>query len=58
MNTYSAKKNSKRHDLISDAAIEYKGGELFVGDIISIWVHCDMMNRSFLKTFDIGVSKT
>ena len=57
MNTYSAKKNSKRHDLASDAAIEYKGGELFLGDIISIWVHCDIMNRSFLKTIEIGAAK-
>jgi hypothetical protein len=57
MNTYSAKKNSKRHDLASDAAIEYKGRELFLGDIISIWVHCDIMNRSFLKTIEIGAAK-
>ena len=55
MNKYSAKRNGKKFDSMHDAGREYLGRELKKGDVINIWVHCEVMGKSFLKTFDIGV---
>jgi hypothetical protein len=51
---YSAFEKSKRTETIEAAAFEYLGREPKVGDVVSIWVHSGIMNKSFLKTFEVN----
>lgn len=50
---YSAFEKSKRYESIEVAAHEYLGRKPVKGDLISIWVHSGVMNKSFLKTFEV-----
>jgi hypothetical protein len=51
---YSAFEKSKKHKEISKAAHEYLGRKPKSGDLINIWVHSQIMNKSFLKTFEVN----
>ena len=51
---YSAYEKSEQHESIATAAYEYLGREPKKGDVISIWVHSGIMNKSFIKTFDVN----
>jgi len=51
---FSAREKSKKYESIEAASFEYLGREPKTGDLISIWVHSGTMNKSFLKTFEVG----
>ncbi len=51
---YSAFEKSQKHNEISKAAREYLGREPQRGDLINVWVHSQIMNKSFLKTFKVN----
>ena len=51
---YSATEKSKRYESIEAAAFDYLGRDPKAGDVISIYVHSGIMNKSFLKTFEVS----
>jgi len=53
--TYSAKKYSKRHTSKAAASAEYLGRDCVDGDVVVLYVHSEIMGKSFLKSFNVKV---
>jgi hypothetical protein len=53
MDTYSVKEKGKRYTHLLEVATAYLGRKPIEHEIIVLWVHCDIMDKRFLKSFEV-----
>ncbi len=54
--TYSATLKGYRYTSKANASLEYLGRDPVDGDVVVLYVHSGIINKSFLKSFDVRVS--